>query len=89
MIQYETKPRTPFQKFKLVMELFEKYAEISEEQSWLEVVVFEIPRMTLHRQDQEDLTSTISIRVPVKVEFHRTVRGTIQITVQRLGGRNK
>ncbi len=85
MVQYEVKSRTPFQKFKLVMELFEKYAEILEEQSWLEFVVFEIPRMTLHRQDQEDLAFIISRRVPVEVRFDRTVRGTIQITVKRLG----
>lgn len=86
MIQYEVKPRTAYQKFKLIMELFEHYAQLLVDQSWLEFVVFEIPRMNLTRQDQDDLASIISSKVPVRVVFQRTMRRTIQVTAKRVKG---
>ena len=75
-----------YQKFKLIMELFEKYAELLQDQVWLEVVVFEIPRLPLTRQDQLDLSSIITAKVPAVVSFNRTVRGTIQVSIKRAEG---
>ena len=86
MMQYEMKARTAYQNFKLIMELFEHYAQLLVEQCWLEVVVFEIPRVNLTRQDQDDLRYIISSKVPVRVIFQRTMRRTIQVTVKRIKG---
>lgn len=86
MNQSEVKPRTVYQKFKLTTELFEHYAQLLVDQCWLEVVVFEIPRINLERQDQEDLTSIISRIVPVEVRFDRVSQDSIQVSVKRLGG---
>ena len=44
-MNHEAKPRTAYQKFKLIMELFEHYAQLLVDQCWIEVVVFEIPRV--------------------------------------------
>lgn len=86
MIQYEMKARTAYQKFKLIMELFEHYAQLLVDQCWIEVVVFEIPRVNLTRQDQDDLRYIISSKVPVRVIFQRAMRRTIQVTVKRIKG---
>lgn len=72
-----------YQKFKLIMELFGNYAELLQDQCWLEIVVFEIPRVPLTRQDQQDLSSIITTKVPAVVSFSRTVRGTIQVSIKR------
>lgn len=85
-MNHEVKPRTAYQKFKLITELFEHYAQLLVDQCWLEFVVFEIPRMNLQRQDQEDLASIISSKVPVEVQFLRTTRRDIQVTVKRIKG---
>lgn len=86
MNKTELKPRTAYQKIKLIMELFEHYAQLLVDQCWLEVVVFEIPRVNLQQQDQLDLSSIISSKVPVEVKFLRTNRGSIQVTVRRIKG---
>ena len=86
MMQYEMKARTAYQKCKLIMELFEHYAQLLVDQCWIEVVVFEIPRVNLQRQDQEDLAYIISSKVPVEVQFLRTTRRDIQVTVKRIKG---
>lgn len=44
------------------------------------------PRMNLQRQDQEDLAFIISSKVPVEVQFLRTTRRDIQVTVKRIKG---
>lgn len=80
------KARTAYQKCKLIMELFEHYAQLLVDQCWIEVVVFEIPRVNLQRQDQEDLARIISSKVPVEVQFLRTTRRDIQVTVKRIKG---
>ena len=85
-MNHAAKPRTAYQKIKLVMELFEHYAQLLVDQCWLEVVVFEIPRVPLTRQDQEDLASIISSKVPVEVQFLRTTRRDIQVTVKKIKG---
>lgn len=86
MSQNELKPKTAYQKFKLIMELFDHYAQLLIDQCWLEVVVFKIPAVNLQRQDQEDLAYIISSKVPVEVQFLRTTRRDIQVTVKRIKG---
>ncbi len=39
---------TAFEKYKLIIELFQTYANILESQSWLEVLSFEIPFVQLN-----------------------------------------
>ncbi len=76
---------TAFEKYKLIIELFQTYANILESQSWLEVLSFEIPLARLMRKDQEDLASIITNKVPAVVEFTRGNNDTIKIYVRRKG----
>ena len=76
---------TAFEKYKLIIELFQTYANILESQSWLEVLSFEIPFVQLMRKDHEDLTAIIPSKVPAIVEFTRGTNDTIKIYVRRKG----
>ena len=76
---------TAFEKYELIIELFQTYANILESQSWLEVLSFEIPLARLMRKDQEDLASIITNKVPAVVEFTRGTNDTIKIYVRRKG----
>ena len=76
---------TAFEKYKLIIELFETYANILESQTWLEVLAFEIPLIRLVRKDQEDLASIITSKVPAIVEYARGTNGTIKVYVRRRG----
>ena len=76
---------TAFEKYKLIIELFQTYANILESQSWLEVLSFEIPFVQLMRKDHEDLASIITSKVPAIVEFTRGTNDTIKIYVRRKG----
>ncbi len=76
---------TAFEKYKLIIELFQTYANILESQSWLEVLSFEIPFVQLMRKDHEDLASIITNKVPAVVEFTRGTNDTIKIYVKRKG----
>lgn len=71
-------------KFQLVMQLFEMYARILVEHSWMEIRVFEIPLIPLSIQDQKDLAYVISSKVPAMVEFNRTDRKTILVSIKRI-----
>ena len=77
---------TAFEKYKLIIELFQTYANILESQSWLEVLSFEIPLARLMRKDQEDLASIITNKVPAIVEFTRGTNDTIKIYVRKREG---
>lgn len=77
---------TAFEKYKLIIELFQTYANILESQSWLEVLSFEIPFVHLVRKDQEDLASIITSKVPAIVEFTRGTNDTIKIYVRKRKG---
>ena len=77
---------TAFEKYKLIIELFQTYANILESQSWLEVLSFEIPFVQLMRKDQEDLASIITSKVPAIVGFTRGTNDTIKIYVRKRKG---
>ena len=77
---------TAFEKYKLIIELFQTYANILESQSWLEVLSFEIPSVHLVRKDHEDLASIITSKVPAIVEFTRETNDTIKICVRKSKG---
>ena len=76
---------TAFEKYKLIIELFQTYANILESQSWLEVLSFKIPFVHLVRKDQEDLASIITSKVPAVVGFARGTNDTIRVSVKRKG----
>ena len=42
MIQYGTKPRTPFATFKTIMDAFKQRADLLAEQTWLEFIIFQL-----------------------------------------------
>lgn len=77
---------TAFEKYKLIIELFQTYANILESQSWLEVLSFDIPFVQLMRKDHEDLASIITSKVPAIVEFTRGTNDTIKIYVRKRKG---
>ena len=76
---------TAFEKYKLIIELFQTYAHILESQSWLEVLSFEIRVARLMRKELEDLASIITSKVPAIVTFARGTNDTIKIYVKRKG----
>ena len=69
MVEYVTKERTPFQKFMLLIELFEANANLLAEQEWLEFIVFTVPKLRLRPQDLQDLGQLVSKRVNATTEF--------------------
>lgn len=77
---------TAFEKYKLIIELFQTYANILENQSWLEFLSFEIPFVQLMRKDHEDLAAIITSKVPAIVEFTRGTNDTIKIYVRKRKG---
>ena len=70
MIQYGTKPRTPFATFKTIMDAFKQRADLLAEQTWLEFVIFQVPAMELSKEDMMDLSLMVVKRVNAIVEFN-------------------
>ena len=71
-------------KLQLVMQLFELNARLLVEHTWMKVHLFEIPLMPLSAQDQQDLAYIISSKVPAIVNFGRTDRKTILVSIKRV-----
>ena len=68
-MNHEAKPRTAYQKFKLIMELFEHYAQLLVDQCWIEVVVFEIPRVNLTRRIKMIYATSFHLRYQLGLYF--------------------
>lgn len=85
MVEYVVKERTPFQKFMLLIELFEVNATLLAEQEWLEFVIFTVPNLELRPQDLKDLSQLVSKRVNATTEFEFKKNG-IEVYIERIGG---
>lgn len=86
MIQYETKNRTPFAIFKTIMDAFNQRADLMAEQSWLEFVIFQVPKVELSKEDITYLSSIVVKRVNAKVEFDfKKSDEFIEVTIRRVG----
>lgn len=87
MIQYETKPRTPFTTFKTIMDAFKQHADLLAEQAWLEFIIFQVPAMELSKEDMMDLSLMVVKRVNAIVEFNfKKDDEIIEVTIRRVMG---
>ena len=87
MIQYGTKSRTPFATFKMIMDAFKQRADLLEEQTWLEFIIFQVPAMELSKEDMMDLSLMVIKRVNAIVEFNfKKDDEIIEVTIRRVMG---
>lgn len=87
MIQYGTKPRTPFATFKTIMDAFKQRADLLAEQTWLEFIIFQVPAMELSKEDMMDLSLMVVKRVNAIVEFNfKRDDEIIEVTIRRVMG---
>lgn len=87
MIQYGTKPRTPFATFKTIMDAIKQRADLLAEQTWLEFIIFQVPAMELSKEDMMDLSLMVIKRVNAIVEFNfKKDDEIIEVTIRRVMG---
>lgn len=87
MIQCGTKSRTPFARFKTIMDAFKQRADLLAEQTWLGFVIFQVPAMELSKEDMMDLSLMVVKRVNAIVEFNfKKDDEIIEVTIRRVMG---